>query len=273
MSESIPNPSRSSWMLLVPAIGVLVVAGLMASLAHWGGGETASTEETKLTTLTNSLGMRLVLVPGGRFTMGGDSSDQLPRHEVVVAPFYIAAHEVTQAQWQAVMGYNPSQFPDARRPVDQVTWLEAQSFLEKLNLIEGTNKYRLPSEAEWEYAARAGTGSRFFFGDDPGDLRSYAWFGAESNAGTRPVGSLAPNPWGLHDIYGNVWEWVQECWHPDYNGAPADSRVWGGGDCSQRTVRGGAWNNRPERLGSAQRGAYVPNFGDVSNGLRVVMNP
>lgn len=257
-------------------IGVVVVLALAGGLASLGYQQVAKRQQLmerldELETVTNSIGMQLVKVPGGSFTMGSEAYG--PTREVEVMPFYIGTHEVTQAQWQAVMGYNPSLFKDPRRPVENVTWLEVQGFLEELNRREGTNKYRLPSEAEWEYAARAGSESRFFFGDDPGQLRRYAWFGVDSRSGTAPVGQRLPNRWGLYDVYGNVWEWVQDCWHDDYSGAPDDSRVWGGGDCSQRVVRGGGWANRAGYLGSALRGTYEAKFEDASNGFRVVMTP
>lgn len=255
-------------------VGVLLVLALAAGLAAVGYQQVAKRQQLlmrldDLETVTNGIGMQLVRVPGGSFTMGNEEYG--PPRQVQVASFYIGAFEVTQAQWQAVMGYNPSLFKDPRRPVENVTWLEVQGFLEALNRLEGTNKYRLPSEAEWEYAARAGSQTRFFFGDDAGQLRRYAWFGADSRTGTVPVGRRLPNPWGLYDVYGNVWEWVQDCWHDDYAGAPDDSRVWGGGDCSQRVVRGGGWANRVDYLSSAVRGTYEAKFEDPSNGFRVVM--
>lgn len=259
--------------LVLSVVVVLAVAGGLATLGYQQVAKRQQLLEglDQLEMVGNSLGMTLVKVPAGRFTMGNEEYG--PPREVQVAPFFIGTHEVTQAQWQAVMGYNPSQFQDPRRPVENVTWLEVQSFLEELNRREGTNKYRLPSEAEWEYAARAGSQSRFFFGEDPGQLRRYAWFGADGRTGTVPVGGRLPNPWGLFDVYGNVWEWVQDCWHDDYRGAPPDSRVWGGGDCSQRVVRGGGWANRAEYLGSAVRGTYQAGFEDPSNGFRIIMTP
>jgi formylglycine-generating enzyme required for sulfatase activity len=257
-------------------VGVVLVLALAGGLATLGFKQVAKRDQVlkqldKLETRSNDLGMQLVKVPNGSFVMG--DADHGPTRKVRVPSFYIGTREVTQAQWQAVMGYNPSAYKDPLRPVENVTWLETQSFLERLNRLEGTNKYRLPSEAEWEYAARAGSKGRYFFGDDPGQLRRYAWFGAGERQGTEPVGQRLPNPWGLYDIYGNVWEWVQDCWHPDYTNAPGDSRVWGGRNCTQRVVRGGGWANQADYLGSTIRGAYDPKFEDVSNGFRVVMEP
>ncbi len=271
-SRSTRDEQRTVIVLLVVVSAVLVLAGLITALGLWRqGAEQEVVVGQGLESVTNSIGMQLVGIPAGKFVMGEDALGRGPMREVQVAPFYMGAYEVTQAQWQAVMGFNPSEYQDPRRPVEQVTWLEVQTFLEELNRLEGTNKYRLPSEAEWEYAARAGSQGRYFFGVETGWLSRYAWFGATN--GSRPVGSKRPNPWGLYDVYGNVWEWVQECWHDDYTGAPDDSRVWGGGDCSQRTLRGGGWSNGADYLGSTVRGSYRPRFEDVNNGFRVVMTP
>lgn len=253
--------------------GVVLVLILAGALAWWGGGRAKQEQaggDAPMERLVNSLGMEFVKIPGGTFIMGDDAAGFGPQREVRVAPFYISVHEVTQAQWQALMGFNPSVYQDPRRPVEMVSWLDTQAFLEQLNLAEGTNRYRLPSEAEWEYAARAGSSSRFFFGDDAGALSRFAWVGIGN--GTRPTGLRGASPWGLHDVYGNVWEWVQECWHPDYSGARGDSRVRGGGDCSNHVVRGAAWDSPPELAGSARRGSYKSDDSDANTGFRVVLN-
>ncbi len=271
MSEQ--NNERSWAVIVLPVLLVVAVAGGLAALGmNQNQQRAAVVEETGLEVRGNQLGMQLVKVPAGKFVMGGTQPEQQPQREVEVATFYISAHEVTQAQWYAVMGYNHSEKIDPRRPVEQVSWLEVQAFLEQLNRLENTNKYRLPSEAEWEYAARAGTDGDYFTGD-VGGLHRYAWFRANPNTGTRPVGSLLPNPWGLYDVYGNVWEWVQECWHPNHAGAPINSRVRSGGDCARRTVRGGGWNNQTDMLGSAVRGSYQADSNDYNLGFRVVLNP
>ena len=128
--------------------------------------------------------------------------------------------EVTQAQWETVMGNNPSWFKGANRPVEQVSWNDAQAFLKKLNAA--SVQFRLPSEAEWEYAARAGTQTAYAFGDDPNQLGKYAWFDDNSGNETHSVGQKKPNGFGLYDMHGNVWEWVADTWHDNYDGAPAD---------------------------------------------------
>jgi len=274
MLNQVNADGQQAIKLGVAVMLVLAVAGGLALLGfQWHARSPAIEQQGGFEVISNSIGMQLVKLPAGRFVMGEDAPGRGPAHAVEVRPFYMAAHEVTQAQWQAVMGFNPSQYLDPRRPVENVTWLETQTFLEALNRIEDTNKYRLPSEAEWEYAARAGSKGRYFFGDDVGQLRRYAWFDAADRIGTQAVGKSLPNSWGLYDMYGNVWEWVQDCWHDDYRAAPSDSRVWGGGDCSLRVLRGGGWANQADYLGSTVRGSYEARAEANNNGFRVVLSP
>jgi formylglycine-generating enzyme required for sulfatase activity len=152
-------------------------------------------------------------------------------------------------------------------PVERVSWNDASSFVQKLNQKEGTEKYRLPTEAEWEYSARAGTRSAYFFGDDEGSLGTYAWFGGNSGLKTRPVGEKSPNPWGLYDIYGNVWEWVQD-FYGDYAGDAATDPQ-GPSEGSARVNRGCGWNSTAVYCRSAYRYRYAPGIRDDNLGLRV----
>jgi formylglycine-generating enzyme required for sulfatase activity len=194
-------------------------------------------------TITNSIGMEFVLIPAGEFVMGSSPScsDEKPVHNVTIEKaFYVGKYEVTQKQWQEVMGSNPSYFKGDDLPVERVFWNDVQEFIKKLNEKEGTDKYRLPSEAEWEYACRAGTTTRYSFGDSESKLGDYAWYGDYPGGKTHSVGTKKPNPWGLYDIHGNVYEWTQDYWHSDYNGAPTDGSVWSG-DGAARVVRGGSW--------------------------------
>ncbi len=260
---------RALWMMMAVTL-VLLLAG---ALAWWGSGREQQVNPKAAETLeraVNSLGMEFVKLPAGRFVMGDAAAGVGPQREVRVGSFFISTHEVTQAQWLVLMGANPSEYQDPRRPVERVSWLDTQGFLEELNRAEGTNRYRLPSEAEWEYAARANSSGRFFFGDEDDLLSRFGWAGA--GVSTRPVGAKLPNPWGLFDIYGNVWEWVQDCWHPDFSGAPSDARVWAGGECGYRVLRGGGWDTPSAQMRSALRGSYPANDNDVNTGFRVVLS-
>jgi formylglycine-generating enzyme required for sulfatase activity len=168
-------------------------------------------------TWRNSIGIDFVLIAAGEFLMGSESgdSDEKPVHRVRISKnFYLGKYEVTQAQWHAVMGDNPSRFKGDTLPVEQVSWEDAQKFIERLNAQEGGTKYRLPTEVEWEYAARAGTTTAYSFGDNPRPLGEYAWFSENFGNTTHPVGQKQPNPWGLYDMHGNVWEWVQDWYGP-----------------------------------------------------------
>lgn len=212
-------------------------------------------------TFTSSItGMEFVLIPAGKFTMGSPSDekgrydDEGPVHEVTIKnPFYLGKYPVTQKQWIAVMGNNPSSFKDGTLPVEKVSWDEVQEFIKRLDEMEDTDKYRLLSEAEWEYACRAGITTRYSFGDDESMLGGCAWHSENSNIGPHPVGQKKPNPWGLYDMYGNVWEWVQDTYHDNYKGAPSDGSSWEDGNASSRVLRGGSWNCNSRLCRSASR--------------------
>ncbi|OIO53761.1 MAG: hypothetical protein AUJ55_13195 [Proteobacteria bacterium CG1_02_64_396] len=193
----------------------------------------------------------MVEIPGGNFFMGGDdlwaSSEQQPRHEVALAPFQIMQTEVTQALWQAVMGYNEQEYKGDNLPVYQVTWRDAQRFADKLSQMTG-KRFRLPSESQWEYAARGGTTSVWFWGDDESQMPQYAWIPENSDKQPHPVAQKRPNPWGLYDMTGNAWEWCQDVFHEDYRGGmfnrrPDDGSAWESeGVEDERVIRGGAFD-------------------------------
>jgi len=198
-------------------------------------------------TFSNTIDMEFVLIQPGEFDMGspvnetGRYDDEGPVHHVTISKaFYLGKYEVTQKQWHEVMGDNPSYYKGDDLPVENVSWDDVQEFIKKFNKKENTQKYRLPSEAEWEYAARAGTTTRYSFGDDDSKLGEYGWYSENSGDKIHPVGKKGANPWGLYDVHGNVWEWVQDTWHDTYIGAPDDGSAWeDGGDF--RVLRGGSW--------------------------------
>lgn len=201
--------------------------------------------------ISPSTGIEFVLVPAGEFEMGSPTEDadqfpsECPTHNVTIRlPFYMGRSPVTQRQWKTIMGKmgkNPSHFKGETHPVEMVSWNEARKFVKKLNEKEHTDKYRLPSEAEWEYACRAGTQTSYCFGDDWSKLDEYAWNSENSDRQTHAVGQKKPNPWDLYDMHGNVWEWVQDSWHENYKGSPSDGSAWEDRNTSYKVSRGGSW--------------------------------
>jgi formylglycine-generating enzyme required for sulfatase activity len=218
----------------------------------------------------------MVVIPAGSFWMGSppdpepDSEpdpfsnakpvkvgkdNEKPQHRVDIQSFAIGKYEVTQEQWYAVMGNNPSKNKGRTLPIVNVSWNDVQLFVQKLSRKTG-KKYRLTSEAEWEYAARGGSDATYPWGNSDTELHVYAWFSAIANA-TNPVGLKKPNQFGLYDMLGNVWEWTQDCWHEDYFGAPRHGQAWTTGeDCSKRVLRGGSWDDDPQGLRVAFRFSY-----------------
>ncbi|MFN9264124.1 MAG: formylglycine-generating enzyme family protein [Acidobacteriota bacterium] len=240
----------------------------------------SDTENARTVTLPGGIALPLVRIPAGRFLRGsppaeaGRANDESPLHEVTISrPFWLAAYEVTQQQWRTVMGSNPSTFAhgeDApRRPVERVSWHDAQDFLARLNAL-GIGRFRLPTEAEWEYAARAGSPARFAFGEDPAfeALPKYAWFYSRAEGRSHPVGGKQPNPWGVYDLYGNVWEWCAD-WFGPYPAAPVTDPQ-GPASGRDRVIRGGSWFNEPEALRSANRHRHPPDSRQTNLGLRLI---
>ena len=247
--------------------------------------------------------LELVRIPPGSFMMGTEK----PAHRVTFAkPFYMGKFEVTQDQWRAVTRDNPSRFQSPNYPVEQVSWHRCQQFLKELRERTG-HKFALPTEAEWEYACRAGSTSEFCFGDDESGLGEYAWYGVKPTKatypkdqwkpkpsegkpfawgihdgagnpveGSHPVGQKKPNAWGLHDMHGNVCEWCEDVYRHNYDGAPADGSAWllqEVGGLSFRVLRGGSWGGEgdPMACRSARRVGWPPAWQGWSFGLRVCL--
>ena len=225
--------------------------------------------------------MAFVWIGPGVFQMGspeseeGRDSDEGPLHEVELSRgFWLGKYEVTQGGWEAVMGDNPSYFEgDARRPVERVSWYDVHEFIGRLNAAAGDSLYRLPSEAEWEYACRAGTSTRWSFGDDEGRLGDYAWYDGNNDPwGTKAVGGKLPNPWGLYDMHGNVYEWVQDRFSYDYDYYKSSPRVDPPGPTSGsfRVFRGGIFASYARGVRSAARDRVSPGYRDSRIGVRLL---
>lgn len=235
--------------------------------------------------LGNGVTLEMVYIPGGAFMMGSPDGEGLdnekPQHRVTVPEFFMGKYQVTQAQWQAVMGNNPSNFKGKNLPVECVSWFDVVEFYQRLK--EKTKRsYRLPTEAEWEYACRAGTTTPFHFGETiTSDLANYdgtSTYASEPTGKCRqtttPVGSFPPNAFGLYDMHGNVWEWCQDTWHANYQGVPTDGSAWIAGNSSDdnRMLRGGFWFNSPGLCRGACRHRDGPDIGWWNYGFRVALS-
>ena len=231
--------------------------------------------------LGNGLTLDMLAIPGGNFLMGTEDEEierlvreygdewfthEKPQHEVTVQPFFMGKYTITQAQYQQVMGRNPSNFKGYGRPVENVSWNEAVEFCKRLSKLTG-KKYRLPTEAEWEYACRAGTTEPYHFGETIIDrLVNYR----DRVRETTFVGQFLPNAFGLYDMHGNVWEWCQDDWHNNYEVAPKDGSAWlSDNKDGAKVLRGGSWLNEPRYCRSAYRIRYDPDNSNDRYGFRV----
>ncbi len=236
--------------------------------------------------ITTQSGVKMVLIPGGWFTMGDAEGqiDERPLHKVWVNAFHMDKYEVTQEEYEKVRGENPSRWTAPKNPVEQVRWSDAVRYCNARSIEDGlqpcynletwecdfnANGYRLPTEAEWEYACRAGTKTRYAFGDTPEKLRHYAWYKENSGGRPRPVGKKLPNPWGLHDMQGNVWEWCHDLYLVDYYQASPEKNPEGPKAGDTKIVRGGCWNARADKCRSAFRYNENPGYADVCFGYDI----
>ena len=224
--------------------------------------------------LPNNVRLEMVAIPSGELMMGSnEQNNEQPIHHVKIQSFYMSKYPITQAQYEAVMGKNTSRFKGNNRPVEQVTWHNAVEFCYRLSQQTGKT-YQLPSESRWEYACRAGSTTKYHFGDNENQLGYYAWYGSNSSKQTHPVGQKEPNQYGLYDMHGNVWEWCADDWHNNYEGAPTDGSVWYDGNSNYSPLRGGSWANLPDYCSSTFRDSSIGNrrvnIGSNVVGLRIV---
>ena len=232
--------------------------------------ETPSLAPTLTVEIADGVVMEFVLAPAGSFRMGSEAgdADEKPVVDVTLAAFYVGRHEVTQAQWAALMPDNPSAHKDPRNPVESVTWDECVAFLATARAPEGW-RFALPSEAQWEYACRAGTTTAYHFGDDPAALSAHGWHKGNADGRPHAVGTGRPNAWGLYDVHGNVWEWCADGWHDSHRGAPGDGSVRAGG--RGRVLRGGSWVHPPEEARAASRPWCPPTARNSYRGFGAVL--
>ncbi|MBN1286003.1 MAG: formylglycine-generating enzyme family protein [Anaerolineae bacterium] len=250
-------------------------------------GEVIASQACRAQQFTEDLGngavLEMVAIPGGTFQMGSRTGegydDERPQHRVKVAPFLMGKYPVTQEQWAAVMKWTPPyRCKGAKRPTDRISWDSAWEFCTQLSKQTGRD-YRLPGEAQWEYACRAGTVTPFYCGltltTDLANYVGYHTYLAEPKGvyrhETTEVGSFAPNGFGLYDMHGNVWEWCADAWHDTYAGAPGDERVWEHGNASHRVLRGGSWHDPPGLCRCAARLKLGSTEGDDCIGFRVML--
>ena len=291
IAEEFAQWAVETWALALGLLAAPLPTFTLKKTSHQTS-EVSKTSEVLTLPFTVDLGkgvtLELLAIAGGTFLMGAPNSEkdsydsERPQHRVTLQPFYMGKYPVTQAQWQAVMGSNPSYFKGNDRPVEQVSWHDAQAFLKNFRSLGdfGNLTPRLPTEAEWEYACRAGTTTPFYFGEtisaDQANYNGNYTYGKGKQGvyreQTTDVGSFPPNAFGLCDMHGNVWEWQSDSWHDNYNGAPTDGSIWGSlDDGKAKLLRGGGWGDYPDNCRSASRGRYLPDNQYGGLGLRVVV--
>jgi formylglycine-generating enzyme required for sulfatase activity len=259
--------------LVIAAVGVLAAVIMVPEVSEWlrldkpPAQREAHKPVSPPREITTSIGMQLVLIPAGEFQMGSSkgNDDERPVHRVRISePFYLGKYEVTQAQWQAVMGTNPSTFKGKpNKPVENVSWEDVQKFIERLNKQEGWEVCRLPTEAQWEYAARAETAMERY----ENDVDAIAWYEWNSGDETHEVGQKRPNAWGVYDMLGNVMEWCHDGMR-DYTADAVIDPIGPTAAGADRVIRGGSWSGPARHARAAFRNAYHPGNHDVYHGFR-----
>ncbi|MFB3788922.1 MAG: formylglycine-generating enzyme family protein [bacterium] len=248
-----------------------------------GANQSSTPDDSRLQTLTTPGGVTMVLIPAGEFIMGTDQGeeDEKPAHLIKVSAFYMDRYEVTQKDYEAVMGRNPSKFKGPDHPVEQLGWNAAVKYCNTRSLRDGfkpcyqleplqcdftADGYRLPTEAEWEYACRAGADTDYSFGDNPAALSQSAWYKVNANQTTHPVGQKLPNARGLYDMHGNVWEWCNDFYSESYYSASPDTDPRGPETGDACVLRGGGWNSTQEYCRASARLGEAPGLADVCFG-------
>ena len=278
-------------LLRVPWLPLALAAVILCAVPGGCRKKDASPPPPAVKVISTPTGVEMVRLAGGEFLMGGDGDeDEGPTRKVRVDSFYMDRTEVTQKSYESLMGANPSRFKGPDRPVESLSWSAAAKYCNLRSMKEGltpcydprtlacdfdANGYRLPTEAEWEYACRAGAGrhgdstgasGRFSFGDDPAALGEYAWSKANADRTTHPVAQKKPNAWGLHDMHGNVAEWCQDFYSPKAYGLPDRENPRGPASGDKRVLRGGSWRDGSERCRCAARAAEAPGLADACFG-------
>ncbi len=269
----------------IVALVVMVVVGSLAvatAAEPKTDGKTKSPPKELTVDIGKGIELEMVLIPAGEFMMGAPDSEkgafenEKPRHRVrITKRFYLGKYLVTQEQWECLMGNNPSAFQGPKKPVEQIVWKDCQHFLEKLNAKFGAHrgKFVLPSEAQWEYSCRAGGSTRFYFGDDEKKLGDYAWYDANSDNSTHPVGEKRPNAWGLYDMAGNVRELCEDWFGGEYyKRSPLDDPT-GPTTGSYHVYRGGCWQSPAAGCSSATREIGGREEVNYMLGVRVALIP
>lgn len=273
-------PYRLKPVLLL--IGIVSIGAIVYYLAFAASGvnqnaalpNTVMAEAVEKVNLGQQLEMEFVRIHPGTFSMGSSQEfgdeDEGPMHEVkITKAFFIGKYEVTQEQWEMVMGSNPSAFKSAKLPVESVSWEDCQRFVAEFQKLTGRS-FALPTEAQWEFASRAGTTSPWSFGNKEELIEDFAWINTNSGDRTHPVGEKKPNPWGLHDMLGNVQEWVSDWYSNPYErGMASDPQGPSSGDA--RVIRGGAWGDYPANTRSSYRNCMGPEVKHEGVGLRLVL--
>jgi formylglycine-generating enzyme required for sulfatase activity len=264
--------------VVLAALGSVTLATAQQSTP--AGGNRKSLPKEYTADLGGGVKLEMVLIPAGEFLMGspdserGAANDEKPQHRVrITQPFYMGKYPVTQEQWTAVMGDNPSHFKGAKNPVEWVSWEDCLRFLRRLNEKAGGGKWQFPTEAQWEYACRAGSTTIYCFGNEESGLDDYGWYDKNSGGKSHPVGEKKPNAWGLYDMNGSIWQWVLDWYDPAYYAhSPTDDPA-GPATGTERVSHGGSWASPARSARSANHGRIEADHHGSHLGFRASMVP